>query len=60
MANINEEDEKTEEEKEKTPVEGEEKVENKDESVQDPLMQHNTAPPLVIAGQFSVEWFMRL
>merc|ERR1712156_1089973 len=50
-----EEEEKTEEEKEKTPAEGEEKVEEKDEIVQDPLMQHNTAPPLVIAGQFSVE-----
>merc|ERR1719494_465512 len=49
------EEEKSEEEKEKTPVEGEEKVEEKDEIVQDPLMQHNTAPPLVIAGQFSVE-----
>merc|ERR1719430_22656 len=37
-----EEKEKTEEEKEKTPAERGEKIEKKDDVVQDPLMQHNT------------------
>ena len=43
------------EEQEKETVKEEEKVKEKEEAYKDPLMQHNTGPAIVIAGQFSVE-----
>ena len=46
------------EEQEKETIkeeEEEEKVKEKEEAYKDPLMQHNTGPAIVIAGQFSVE-----
>jgi len=43
------------EEQEKETVKEVEKVKEKEEAYKDPLMQHNTGPAIVIAGQFSVE-----
>ena len=44
-----------EEEKETEQETQEEKVKEKEDPYNDPLMQHNTGPAIVIAGQFSVE-----
>jgi len=53
-----EESSESEEEEKKEKVQEEqdgEKVKEKEDPYNDPLMQHNTGPAIVIAGQFSVE-----